>query len=143
MLPIHRAAQYATIDIIKIIHEAYTDGVRTEDAEGLLPMHYAAQRDKSRTDNVEVVQYLLSLNPEGEVVNSNNLDFDDEEDDEEDDQEEDDDGPNAFQNKAQPRRQKRRSSVSAVPDGQKLSATTLATMGKSLIARFLNRGGET
>ena len=40
------------------------------DSEGLLPMHYAALRSKSKTDNVEVVQYLLEANPDGNIMNS-------------------------------------------------------------------------
>ena len=113
--------------------------------EGLLPMHYAAQRDKSRTDNVEAVQYLLSLNPDGDVVNSNNLDFDDEEDDED---EVDDDGEEVakLQNSAQRGRRKSRGSMTGDPDrrqfvqNQDLISSSMTTMGKALLGRFFNRG---
>jgi len=114
--------------------------------EGLLPMHYAAQRDKSRTDNVEAVQYLLSLNPDGDVVNSNNLDFDDEEDDED---EVDDDGEEVakLQNSAQRgRRKSSRGSMIGDPDqrqlaqSQDLKSSSMTTMGKALLGRFFNRG---
>ena len=82
-LAIHKAAQYANLDVIKLIHQAFPEGVKTADSEGLLPMHYVAQRDQDRRDNVEVMKYLLELNPSGEILNNNSLDFDTDDEDEE------------------------------------------------------------
>ena len=38
----------------------------TTDKEGLLPMHYASQRDDKNL-NLDVVQYILQTNPKGRV----------------------------------------------------------------------------
>ena len=67
ILPIHKASPFVTLDTVQLVYCAYKDGIMIPDGEGLLPMHYAGQRDKSREDNVEVLQFLLEKNEIGEV----------------------------------------------------------------------------
>jgi ankyrin repeat protein len=64
MLPLHKAAQYGTLDMVNFLLENLPDASFCADKEGLLPMHYAALRaDKS----LAVQQCILESNPNGIV----------------------------------------------------------------------------
>ena len=61
-IPIHLAAKFGNLDILKYIYNLFPRGSTIKDSEGLLPIHYAAERTFLKT---EIVNFLV------EVTNNN------------------------------------------------------------------------
>ncbi|CAE7502307.1 BAD1 [Symbiodinium microadriaticum] len=60
LIPLHKAAQFANLDVVTFVFNAYPEGIATADEEGMLPLHYAGIRSDK---NMDILEFVLAATP--------------------------------------------------------------------------------